>query len=92
MYKYKSGMLPTSFDHLFENLETFHNYNTQNQTNYRYDIHKIKSILIDGPKFWILLPCELKSFCSVSKFKESRISFLFFFFFFFVDAKAPTIY
>ena len=34
----------------FANFENIHNYNTQNKTNYRFDIHKIKSILIDGPK------------------------------------------
>ena len=35
MYKYKAGMVPTSFDHLFENLENIHKYDTRNKTNYR---------------------------------------------------------
>ena len=60
MYKYKAGMLPTSFDHLFTDLENIHNYNTGSKTNYHFDIHKIKSSLIDGPKFWNLLPREEK--------------------------------
>ena len=51
MYKNKAGMLPSSFDHSFENLENIHNYDTRNKRNCRYDIHKIKSILIDGPTF-----------------------------------------
>ena len=76
MYTYKVGMLPTSFDHLFANLENIHNYTTRNKTNYRFDIHKIKSILIDEPKFWNLLPREVKSSSSVSTFKKSLTSFL----------------
>ena len=76
IFMYKAGMLPTSFDHLFANLEDIHNYNTRNKTNYRFDIHKIKSILIDGPKFWNLLPREVKSSSSVNTFKESLTSFL----------------
>ena len=76
MYKYKAGMLPSSFDHLFANLENIHNYNTRIKTNYRFGIHKIKSILIDGPKFWNLLPREVKSSSSVNTFKESLTSFL----------------
>ena len=76
MYKYKAGMIPSSFDHLFANLESIPNYNTRNKTNYRFDIHKIKSILIDGPKFWNLLPREVKSSSSVTTFKESLTSFL----------------
>ena len=76
MYKYKSGVLLSSFDHLFANLENIHNYNTRNKINYRFDIHKIKSILIDGPKFWNLLPREVKSSSSVNTFKESLTSFL----------------
>ena len=42
MYKYKKGMLPSSFDHVFTDLESVHNYDTRNKTNFRYDIHKIK--------------------------------------------------
>ena len=76
MYKYKAGMLPSSFDHLFANLKNIHNYNIRNKTNYRFDIHKIRSILIDGPKFWNLLPREVKSSSSVNKSKESLASFL----------------
>ena len=55
MYKYQAGMFPSSFAHLFANLENIHNYNTRNKTNYRFDIHKIKSILINGPKILELI-------------------------------------
>ena len=76
MCKYKAGMLPSSFDHLLANLENIHNYNTRNKTNYRFDIHKIKSISFGGPKFWNLLPREVNSSSSVSTLKESLTSFL----------------
>ena len=79
MYKNnKAGMLSSSFDHSFANLENIHNYcnNTRNKTNYRFDIHKIKSILIDGQKFWNLLTREVKPSSTVNKFKESLTSFL----------------
>ena len=32
MYKYQAGLLPTSFDHLFTNLERIHNCDTRNKT------------------------------------------------------------
>ena len=51
MYKYKAGMLSTSFDHLFENLENSHKYDTQNKANYRYDIHKINLFQLMDPNF-----------------------------------------
>ena len=51
-------MLILPFDLEFENLEKNHNYDTRNKTNYGYDIHKIRFILIDGRKFLNLLPRE----------------------------------
>ena len=43
MYKYQAGMLPSSFDHLFANLENIHNYNTRNKKKlpFRYPQNQI---------------------------------------------------
>ena len=76
MYKYKVGLLPTSFDHLFTNLESIHNYDTRNKTNYRFEIHRTKSVLTDGPKLWNSLPYETRTASSVNMFKNKRISLL----------------
>ena len=36
MYKYKAELLDTTFDHLFTNLESIHNDDTRNKTNYPF--------------------------------------------------------
>ena len=71
MYKYRHGLLPKSFDLLFVNLESIHNYNTRNKENYRLDIHKTKSVLTSGPKLWNSLPCDLRTATSVKAFKDN---------------------
>ena len=50
MYKYKNGMLPISFDHVFTELGENHNYYTRNKTNSRNEIHEIKNFLYHGAK------------------------------------------
>ena len=76
MHNFKAGMLPTSFDHLFTNLESVHNYDTRNKTNYRFEIHKIKSVLTNRPKLWNSLPHDIEMVSSVKTFKESISLFL----------------
>ena len=47
---------------LIKNLGNSHIYNTRNTINFRIEvkIHKIKSVMSAGPKFWKSLPNELK--------------------------------
>ena len=65
------SILPKSFDHLFVNLESIHDYNTRNKKNYRLDIHRTKSVLTNGPKLWNSLPYDLKTASSVKTFKAN---------------------
>ncbi len=76
MYKYKKGMLPSSFDHVFTDLESVHNYDTRNKTNFRYDIHKISTAFTKGPKLWNNLPKSVKNATSLKSFKNDISSFL----------------
>ena len=46
MYKYKNGLLPKSFDDMFENFESIHNYDTRHKKNYRSQNHKIKQFSV----------------------------------------------
>ena len=73
MYKYKNGLLPLSFDHAFTELQSVHNYDTRNKTNFRYDIHKIKSVFTTGPKLWNNLPKSIKTAKSLNSFKTAII-------------------
>ena len=34
MYKYRNGLLPLSFDHVFTELGSNHEYNTRHKTNF----------------------------------------------------------
>ena len=76
MYKYKTGLLPQSFDNLFTELESIHKYDTRNKTDYRLEIHKIKSVLTLGPKLWNSFNREIKAAQSLNSFKTRLSSFL----------------
>ena len=76
MYKYKNGMLPISFDHVFTELGENHNYYTRNKTNFRNEIHKIKSAFTTGPKFWNMLPKSVKNATTLNSLKKAISSFL----------------
>ena len=58
MYRYYNGLLPSAFDSLFTNLGSSHSYNTRNAENYRFEIHKIRNAISDGPKIWNNIPNE----------------------------------
>ena len=70
MYKYKNSLLPQSFDHVFTDLESVHTYDTRYKTNYRPEIHKMKTVLTTGPKIWNNLPEFVKPTVSVNSFKK----------------------
>ena len=50
MYKYKNGLLPLSFDHVFTELGSNHKYDTRHKTNFRHEMHKMKTVFTTGPK------------------------------------------
>ena len=70
MYKYKNGLLPKSFDDMFENFESIYNYDTQHKMNYRPQNHKIKTILCSGPKVWNTLPKNIQNASNIKNFKQ----------------------
>ena len=76
MYKYKKGLLPSSFDHVFTELGSFHEYNTRFKTNFRHEIHKIKTVFNTGPKLWNNLPESVKNAINLNSFKKAISSFL----------------
>ena len=50
MCKYRNGLRPLSFDHVFTELERNYEYNTRHKTNFRHKIHKIKAIFYHRAK------------------------------------------
>ena len=46
MCKYRNGLRPLSFDHVFTELESNYKYNTKHKTNFRHKVHKIKTIFL----------------------------------------------
>lgn len=45
VYKYDKGLLPKSFDNVFKDMKGIHKYDTRNKDNYRYEIHKLNTVL-----------------------------------------------
>ena len=76
MYKYHKSLLPKSFDNMFINMKSVHNYNTRGKENYRQDIHKLTSVLTLGPRLWNTLPRETKEATSISMFKNCFVRHL----------------
>ena len=58
MYKYHNGLFPSVFDYLFTHLGSSHSYDTRNADNYRFEIHKMRNAISDGPKIWNNIPNE----------------------------------
>ena len=52
MYKYQNGLLPSAFDSLFTNLGSSHSYKARDADDYRFEIHKVRNAISDGPKIW----------------------------------------
>ena len=71
MYKYHNRLLPPSFNNMFVEMKSVHNYNTRGRENYRHDIHKLSSILTLGPRLWNSLPRNIKEAKCISMFKKS---------------------
>ena len=76
MYKYKKGLLPKSFDHVFTELGNVHKYDTRYRTNFRHEIHKINTVFNSGPKLWNTLPETIKNITSVKSFGKAISNYL----------------
>ena len=76
MFKYHKSLLPRSFDDMFINMKTIHNYNTGGRDNYRADIHKWTNVLTRGPRLWNSLPKEIKAAKHISEFKKGIVKYL----------------
>ena len=60
MYKYNNIILPQSFDGLFINYQSNHNYNTRNKDDYQFHMFRLNTVLNTGPKIWNNLPKHIK--------------------------------
>ena len=76
MYKYHNGLLPRSFDNVFINMKSIHNYDTRGKDNYRAEVHRLNNGLSLGPRLWNSLPKEMKEANCLSKFKTGIKEFL----------------
>ena len=71
MYKHRNGLLPLSFDHVFTELGSNHEYNTRHKTNFRHEMHKMKTVFTTGPKTWNKLPENVKKSYQFEFFQKS---------------------
>ena len=69
MHKFKSNLLPRSFDGCFLINQDIHNYNTRNKGDFNIPKIKHKTIFACGPKIWNDLPGDLKRAKSIGQFK-----------------------
>ena len=76
MDKYHNSLLSSAFDSLFTNLGSSHSFNTRNVDNYRFEIHKIRNAISDGPKVWNSIPNELKKCKHINQFKKKMRKYL----------------
>ena len=76
MYKYHNSLFPSAFDSLFANLGSSQSYNTRNADNYRFEIHKIRNAISDGPKIWNCIPNEFKKCKHINQFKKKMRKYL----------------
>ena len=75
MCKYRNGLLPLSFDDVFSELVSNHEYNTRNKTNFRHEMHKMKTVFTSGPKTWNKLPEYVKKAINLNSFKKLFLHF-----------------
>ena len=71
MYKYRNNMLPQSFDSIFTNHQSNHNYDTRNKGDYQLSMQRVNTIVNTGPKLWNELPKYVKSSKTLGLFKKN---------------------
>ena len=74
-YKFKNNSLPNSFNQIFTNTTTIHNYNTRNATNNFFRPHQInrsgyKTLQNLGSKLWNEIPIAIKNSTSIYTFAK----------------------
>ena len=75
-YAYNSNMLPQSFDGLFIDHQSNHNYNTRNKDDYQFHMFPLNTVLNTGPKIWNNLPKHVKCSKTSGQFKKKIVSLL----------------
>ena len=70
-YKYRNHTLPQSFDGIFTNHQSNHNYDTRNKGDYQLRMQRVNTIVNTGPKLWNELPKYVKSSKTLGLFKKS---------------------
>ena len=75
MYKYNNNILPQSFDGLFINHQSNHNYNTRNKDDYQFHMFRLNTVLNTGPKIWNNLPKHIKCSKTLGQFKRKNVSY-----------------
>ena len=71
MYKYRNNMLPQSFDGIFTNHQSNHNYDTRNKGDYKLSMQRVNTIVKTGPKIWNELPKYIKNSKTLGLFKKN---------------------
>jgi hypothetical protein len=78
MFKYNHNMMPTSFDHLFQTNNTYHQHNTRGSANLRPPKVKTsmaeKFITFSGAKLWNDIGSKINSTLKIGTFKQKLIS------------------
>jgi hypothetical protein len=75
MYKFTNGMLPHSFDGLFKDHKSNHDYNTRNKGDFQIHMYRLKTVLNSGPKIWNKLPIQVKDSKTLKIFSNRITSF-----------------
>ena len=73
MYKYNNNILPKSFNGLFINHQSTHNYNTRNKDDYQFHMFRVNTVLNTGPKIWNNLPKHIKCSKTLGQFKREKM-------------------
>ena len=64
-------MLPQSFDGIFTNHHSNHNYDTRNKGDYQLSMQRVNTVVKTGPKIWNELPKYIKTSKTLGLFKKN---------------------
>ena len=80
MYKFKKGILPSSFDTMFVLNTEIHGHFTRQYNCYHSPVWRLevrrRTISVQGPYFWNLIRKRIDCNCSISTFKLRMKAFL----------------
>jgi len=74
MYSYNNNMLPETFDNLFVQNKSIHNYNTRSANDFRVQYGKTSftnsNFICRAPELWNMLPNTVKQCSTIKSFKS----------------------